>query len=81
MDGYGIGIDTGGTFTDAAVMNLATGDVVATGKTRTTHYDLSQCIRTAINTALNADGVIRDQVRLVAFSTTLATNTVVESRN
>ena len=36
-----IGLDTGGTYTDAALLDTATGTVRATGKSLTTRDDLS----------------------------------------
>ena len=38
---YGLGIDTGGTFTDAVIIDLDDNSVVAKRKSRTTHEDLS----------------------------------------
>ena len=36
-----IGLDTGGTYTDAALLDVAGGRVLATGKALTTRDDLS----------------------------------------
>ena len=36
-----IGLDTGGTYTDAALLNAATGKILTTGKALTTRNDLS----------------------------------------
>ena len=36
-----IGLDTGGTYTDAALLNVEDGTVLATGKALTTRDDLS----------------------------------------
>ena len=36
-----IGLDTGGTYTDAALLDAAGGRVLATGKSLTTRNDLS----------------------------------------
>ena len=36
-----IGLDTGGTFTDAALVDATGGRVLATGKSLTTRHDLS----------------------------------------
>jgi N-methylhydantoinase A/oxoprolinase/acetone carboxylase beta subunit len=75
-----IGIDTGGTFTDAALLD-AEGVVVASAKSQTTHGDLIVGVSAAL------DQVMRDLDRLgfgqqhltsVALSTTLATNAMVE---
>lgn len=56
--------------------------MLASAKARTTHWDLSLGIREACGTLLAAlpAGVQRSDVGLVAVSTTLATNAVVEGR-
>ncbi len=76
-----LGLDTGGTFTDAVL--LAGGRrVVASAKALTTHYDLAIGIGGAIRAVLAAlpSGARRSDVSLVSVSTTLATNAVVENR-
>jgi len=73
---YALGIDTGGTFTDAVLLN-ATRQVVAASKSLTTRFDLSQGIASAL------EGLPKDllsQVDLVSLSTTLTTNSVVEGK-
>ncbi len=73
-----IGLDTGGTFTDAALLDTATGAVIGTGKSLTTREDLSIGVGGAIDRVLDAfDGDAGD-IGLVSLSTTLATNAVVE---
>ena len=73
-----IGLDTGGTFTDAALLDTATGTVLGTGKSLTTRQDLSIGVGGAINRVLATfDGDAGD-IGLVSLSTTLATNAVVE---
>src|SRR5882724_8297873 len=75
-----IGLDTGGTYTDAVALD---GDrVVATAKALTTHWDLSIGLGNAIRAVLarHAQGVGRENISLVSVSTTLATNAVVENR-
>ena len=72
-----IGLDTGGTFTDAALLDTATGVVIGTGKSLTTREDLSVGVGGAIDRVLDAfDGDAGD-IGLVSLSTTLATNAVV----
>jgi N-methylhydantoinase A/oxoprolinase/acetone carboxylase beta subunit len=76
-----LGLDTGGTFTDAVL--LADGRrVIASAKALTTSWNLAIGIGDAIRAVLaNApDGAGRDHVSLVSVSTTLATNAVVEGR-
>ena len=73
-----IGLDTGGTYTDAALLDTATGTVRATGKSLTTRDDLSVGVGGAICRVLeDFDGSAAD-IGLVSLSTTLATNAVVE---
>ncbi len=72
-----LGIDTGGTYTDAVIMDWKSGHILASAKALTTHDDLSRGIDAAI-AALS--GVELAQVRLVGLSTTLATNALVEGR-
>lgn len=77
---YGIGIDTGGTFTDGVLMDLADNSVVATAKNPTTHYELSRGISLCLRDILVGSKVKPQDVDLVAVSTTLATNAVVENK-
>lgn len=72
-----LGIDTGGTYTDSAVIDYDQGRVIAKAKALTTRYDLSVGIVNSIN---SLEGVDLSQVRLVSISTTLATNAVVEGK-
>ncbi|MCL2360865.1 MAG: DUF2284 domain-containing protein [Defluviitaleaceae bacterium] len=73
----GIGIDTGGTYTDAVVYNFETQTILGTAKSLTTKNDLSIGILNAI------DGIPLDlakQAELISLSTTLATNACVEDK-
>ena len=83
-----IGLDTGGTYTDAALLDAANGRVLATGKALTTREDLSIGLGGAIagfwtptagagQTGRTGSGKPGD-IGLVSLSTTLATNAVVE---
>ena len=71
-----LGIDTGGTYTDAVLVNNAD-HVVAGVKALTTHSDLAVGIRAALARLPRSE---LDSVVLVSLSTTLATNAVVEGR-
>lgn len=81
-----LGIDTGGTYTDAVLVDLNAqneGDresVVAHAKALTTRRDLSIGISAAIETVLDNSTVEPVQIGLVALSTTLATNAIVEDK-
>ena len=73
-----IGLDTGGTYTDAALLDTDKGTVLATAKALTTRDNLADALGTAITAILeNFSGTASD-VGLVTLSTTLATNAVVE---
>jgi N-methylhydantoinase A/oxoprolinase/acetone carboxylase beta subunit len=76
---YLIGVDTGGTYTDAAVLDAATNKVLASAKALTTRGDLAVGVCEAIERALAVlPGNAAKSVKLVSVSTTLATNAVVE---
>ncbi|HEX3846127.1 MAG TPA: hydantoinase/oxoprolinase family protein [Steroidobacteraceae bacterium] len=80
-EGLWLGLDTGGTFTDAVL--LAGGRrVVASAKALTTPWNLAIGIAEAIGNVLAASGPAGTGARisLVSVSTTLATNAVVENR-
>lgn len=75
-----LGIDTGGTFTDAAVLG-DDGSVWVTAKSPTTHDDLIRGVSSAVVavlTKMEQEGGARADIRSVALSTTLATNAMVE---
>ncbi|MEO3386596.1 hydantoinase/oxoprolinase family protein [Mesorhizobium sp. CAU 1741] len=74
-----LGIDTGGTYTDAVLWSDATG-VVAKAKALTTRHDLAVGISGAVDAVLEKAGVAPAQVKLVSMSTTLATNALVEGQ-
>ncbi len=84
-----LGIDTGGTFTDAVLIDAAAPAgpeaVIAKAKARTTPEDLAIGIRGALGAALDhpatqAAGIGPGEVALVSLSTTLATNALVEGQ-
>jgi N-methylhydantoinase A/oxoprolinase/acetone carboxylase beta subunit len=76
-----LGIDTGGTYTDAALMDHATGEVLCTAKALTTRSDLSIGIGQAIDAVFLQPGAPAPAgVSLVSLSTTLATNAIVEGQ-
>ena len=75
----GIGIDTGGTFTDIVLFDLAAQQILRKAKTPTTHGDYTICIRKAFE-ALALQPQEPARLRRVALSTTLATNTVAERK-
>ena len=74
---YVIGIDTGGTYTDAVLLDYNTRNVIEFSKTLTTHDNLARGITTALkNLRINN----ADNIRLVGVSSTLATNSIAEGK-
>lgn len=76
----GLGIDTGGTFTDAALVDLETNELLAKGKSPTTYDDLSVGIIGAMDSVLSTTDIDRADITLVGISTTLATNSLIQGR-
>ena len=74
---FGLGIDAGGTYTDAVIIEFSSQHVLAKTKALTTRDDLSHGVANAIS-RLPAD--LLAQVQLVSLSTTLATNAIVEGK-
>jgi len=77
---YLLGVDTGGTYTDAVVIDDATQAVIAKSKALTSRPDLSIGVSGAIDAALAEAQIPANQVGLVSLSTTLATNALVEGQ-
>lgn len=77
---YLLGVDTGGTYTDAAIIDESVQSVVGTAKSLTTRHDLAIGIGGAVDSALAGAGIEADQIALVSLSTTLATNALVEGQ-
>ncbi|MBN1399611.1 MAG: hydantoinase/oxoprolinase family protein [Anaerolineae bacterium] len=74
-----LGIDTGGTYTDAVLVEYGTNKVLLSAKALTTKRDLTIGIRAAVQQIVgHADGISAAEVSLVSLSTTLATNAIVE---
>ncbi len=73
---YQLGIDTGGTYTDAVIVDDQQ-SVIAKNKSLTTSYDLTIGINNAVSHIPEA---LLGSINLVALSTTLSTNSVVEGR-
>lgn len=75
--GVGLGIDTGGTFTDAAIYDFESRTVLTWAKAPTDHGNLIAGIR-AVLRQLPPDSL--QQINRVGISTTLATNAFVENK-
>ena len=78
--GYFLGVDTGGTYTDAVILDEAADRVIGSAKSLTTRGDLALGIGRAVDAALAGAGVAPGQISLVSLSTTLATNALVEGQ-
>ena len=74
-----LGIDTGGTYTDAVLFDDETRQVLSSAKSLTTKHDLSLCVSDATAQALaGLPEFDPSKIGLVSLSTTLATNAIVE---
>ena len=74
-----LGIDTGGTFTDAVIMT-ADGELMAKAKALTSHGRLQNGIHGAIAAVLEKSKINPAHIAQVSLSTTLATNALVEGQ-
>ncbi|MCW3064053.1 MAG: hypothetical protein JWN32_1225, partial [Solirubrobacterales bacterium] len=72
-----LGVDVGGTFTDAV---LATDDGLATAKAPTTPADQSEGVLAAVQAALRAAGAEPADVERFAHGMTVATNALLEGK-
>lgn len=75
---YLLGVDTGGTYTDAVLMDAGGTAVLAKAKSLTTRPDLAQGVGAAMDAVLA--GIDPADVAMVSLSTTLATNALVEGQ-
>ena len=73
----GIGVDTGGTYTDAVLFDFHSKEVLAKAKALTTRENLAVGIENALN-SLPEERLL--QAEIVGLSTTLATNACVENK-
>ncbi|MDR0585894.1 MAG: hydantoinase/oxoprolinase family protein [Treponema sp.] len=75
--GTGIGIDTGGTYTDAVVYDFTERKILSAAKALTTRQDLSQGILEALD---KLPPELLRSAEIIALSTTLATNACIEGK-
>ncbi|MBE6013884.1 MAG: hydantoinase/oxoprolinase family protein [Lachnospiraceae bacterium] len=73
----GLGIDTGGTYTDAVIYDMDAGEVLESGKSLTTKYDLTVGIKNVLD---KLSPNLLSKVSMVGLSTTMATNACVENK-
>lgn len=73
----GLGVDAGGTYTDAVIYDLAAGKLLDKKKAPTTKWDFTVGIGEAL---ADLDPNLLESVELAALSTTLATNAIVEGK-
>jgi N-methylhydantoinase A/oxoprolinase/acetone carboxylase beta subunit len=79
LSSLSLGIDTGGTYTDAVLFDDRVG-VLAKAKALTTRHDLAIGIAGAVSAVLESAASSAADISLVSLSTTLATNALVEGR-
>ncbi|MFQ3548634.1 MAG: DUF1638 domain-containing protein [Armatimonadota bacterium] len=75
--GIGLGIDAGGTYTDAVIYDIAEKKILSKAKSLTTYHNLLEGIRGAIS---QLPSELLEKVNITSLSTTLATNSIVEGR-
>lgn len=73
---YSMGIDAGGTYTDAVIIRDSDGEILDSNKALTTYPNLLEGIKNALD---GLDQNYLKDVKLVSVSTTLSTNTILES--
>lgn len=74
-----IGVDIGGTFTDVALVDDATGHI-GVAKVPTTPRDLAEGVLTALRTAMRRYQVAAADVGLLSHATTVVTNAILEEK-
>ena len=74
-----LGVDTGGTYTDAVLIRDEE-QVIASAKALTTRQDLAIGVGGAVRAVLQQAGVDASEIAMASLSTTLATNALVEGQ-
>lgn len=74
---FGLGIDTGGTYTDAVIYNFKNEKIIDSSKSLTMKENLIECIGNTLN-GINPE--LLSKVTAVSLSTTLATNACIEGK-
>ncbi|MGL5021470.1 MAG: hydantoinase/oxoprolinase family protein [Mycoplasmatales bacterium] len=76
-----IGIDVGGTFTDAVLIDNISGEIIDKAKIATTHYDtngVAQGIIDIVKKVMDDNNILAENVVFIAHGTTQATNALLE---
>lgn len=74
-----LGVDTGGTYTDAVLIRDDE-EVLARAKALTTRHDLAIGVGRAVRAVLDESGIAPAVISMASLSTTLATNALVEGQ-
>jgi N-methylhydantoinase A/oxoprolinase/acetone carboxylase beta subunit len=79
MMSISLGVDTGGTYTDAVLIRDEK-EIIASAKSLTTRHDLAIGVSKAVARVLQISGISPSEIGLASLSTTLATNALVEGQ-
>jgi len=74
-----LGIDTGGTYTDAVLIKNDN-EIIASSKSLTTKSNLAIGVANAVSAVLEQSCVSAKDIVMTSLSTTLATNALVEGK-
>jgi N-methylhydantoinase A len=74
-----VGVDIGGTFTDVAVLDEATGHT-GIAKVSTTPHDFGVGVVAGLQQAITEQGVVPAEVSFVSHATTVVTNALLEAK-
>ena len=74
-----VGVDIGGTFTDVALIDDASGEI-GVAKVPTTPRDLAEGVLAALRMAMDRHKVKRGDVGLLSHATTVVTNAILEGQ-
>ena len=76
---YYLGVDTGGTFTDFVALNAKTGELI-TFKVPSIPSDPAQAVRNGVLRLKERHGVDPRRIARFIYGTTVATNSILESK-